>query len=169
MLGWDGSRRFGNWLWKFVNNSKAGNRKNVCMYASLNLSLHQGILPISSDFVNIYFSAHPSTLPPSILQFVLHASTTLFLRCDPISKGFWKFEGMNIYIRSRRKMAEFVLRGECFFSPSISNWIRVELALMEGSTLDLWWFYFHITEGERVRFWGEAKTLSAHFVLEYRV
>ena len=67
--------------------------------------------PISSDFVNIYFSAHPSTLPPSILQFVLHASTTLFLRCDPISKGFWKFEGMNIYIRSRRKMAE----GRVFF------------------------------------------------------
>ena len=123
------------------------------------------ILPISSDFVNIYFSAHPSTLPPSILQFVLHASTTLFLRCDPISKGFWKFEGMNTFIRTRRKMTEF-LKGECF---SISNWIRMELALMEGSTLDLWWFYFHITEGERVRFWGEAKTLSAYFVLEYRV
>ena len=117
------SCRFTNWLWKFKNKStRTMDRKNVCcgsLYNTCWVEFCSSKPLLISNSRNIYF--RPSIAPPpSIVQFVLHASTTLWKR--------W----------SNLKRVSKVWANERLYTDG--NFSRVKLSSDGGSPLHLWRF-----------------------------
>ena len=126
---------FTNWLWKFKNRSThTMDRKNVCcgsLYNTCWVEFCSSKPLLISNSRNIYF--RPSIAPPpSIVQFVLHASTTLWKR--------WS----NLKRVSKLWANERLYQGQKFLCTRVnvfcSIFVKLKLRSNGGSPLHLWRF-----------------------------